>query len=111
MVAFNDFQEGGDWASEFKKSICQSLSENLSIKKAEEIPAEMRKIMIDITVEYINPLGFPENGGLRTSNFVNECLNYYPALRPQVLLFKWTMSIWGLNKTYTGNFLVSKSWP
>lgn len=39
---------------------------------------------------------------MRTSTFISDCLKAYPAMRNQVLLFKWIMSVWGLNKTFTG---------
>jgi DNA polymerase sigma len=61
------------------------------------------KFNIDITVHYYNSLGVEENGGFRTTNFVIKCLQDYPAMRKQVMLLKWILAAWDLNKTFTGN--------
>lgn len=63
--------------------------------------AGLHTIKVDITVFYYNQT-IPENGGIRTSNFISECLKEYPAMRKLVLLLKWIIAAWDMNKIYTG---------
>lgn len=102
-MAFNDLQGGKKWADEFKASYSPEEITSLSLPTEAISANPHQKLAIDITVEYLNPLGLPENGGLRTSTFINECLATYPAMRSQVLLLKWILATWGMNKTFTGN--------
>lgn len=109
-MSFDSFKLDDVWVNSFKESFSDKEVEALALPSQIVYPGDHNKVLVDITVEYLNPFGLPENGGMRTSTFIKDCLKAYPAMRSQVLLFKWIMSIWGLNKTFTGIALLKNSW-
>lgn len=101
-VSFTEVKTGVKWAEQFKEEL--SAEEVASMTLLNEYLADDASniINVDITVPFLNHIGLEENGGIRTSVFIQKCLQEYPAMRKQVLLLKWILAAWDLNKTFTG---------
>jgi hypothetical protein len=69
---------------------------------------EDRRITVDISLDWNSPhqpFGPSENGGHRTTFFVQKCLEAYPYLRELIIILKLYIAHRELNLTYFGTFL------
>lgn len=98
-MAFISGNTSNKWVEQFFNGLTPEELSAGTLPNPAIIP---QKLNIDITVQFYNEHQMEENGGLRTSQFVGRCLEDYPAMRKQVLLMKWILAVWDLNKTYNG---------
>lgn len=64
-----------------------------------------RPISVDITIQ---DLSMSENVGLRTTQYIQQSLGYYPILGDLVILFKTYLASLGLNNTYKGRISLQR---
>lgn len=103
-LEYADFTTGVEVSDEFKAKFCSKIDDDF---KCPSFSGNYRPISVDITVQ---DLSMSENVGLRTTQYIQQSLGYYPILGDLVILFKTYLASLGLNNTYKGKTVLPR-WP
>ena len=103
-IAFEMFNNECNLTESMKSELLHEKSSYLNLLSNDTLQPYDHNISADITIDFLNENGLPENAGLRTSSFVLECIKNYMNFRELVLVVKWMLAGWGLNKSYTGRY-------
>jgi hypothetical protein len=104
-IEYTDFATGAEVSEEFKARFCGKPEEEF---RCPLFAGNFRPLSVDITVQ---DLSMSENVGLRTTQYIQQSLGYYPLLGDLVILFKTYLASLGLNNSYKGsNSLPRRAW-